>query len=503
MTKTVLAFLEAQAAQNGGRVLFEEENASVTFASAREGAMRVGQALCPQLQVGEPIVIFSEKSAVTPILYFGVLYAGCHYVPLDVEMPFARLKQMLDLVRPKLVLADKPYPALLEALAYSGSVLLYEDTWSQTPNEALLAKRQAAVLDTDPMCVIFTSGSSGTPKGILLPHRAVLDYITVFAETFGLNETNIYGNQAPLDYVAALRDIYLPLYTGAKTVLIPKGLFSMPQRLFEYVNVKGVNTLCWVASALSLCSEMGVFSVAGLPKVEKVFFTGSVMPSPQLRTWQQNLPGALFVNHYGPTEITASCTYAVLDHVVEPDEALSIGRPFDNTEILLITGDGRHAAPGERGEICVRGSCLALGYYNNPEKTAEAFVQNPLQPLYPEIIYKTGDIGSFNPDGTLNFHGRRDFQVKHMGHRIELSEIEAEAAAVAGVQSCACLYRQEKQQLWLFYTGPATSKDIALHLRANLPAFMVPRKFSQLQAMPLSPNGKYDLNALKALMGAV
>ena len=224
------------------------------------------------------------------------------------------------------------------------------------------------------------------------------------------------------------------------------------------------------------------------------------MPSQQLRIWQQNLPGALFVNHYGPTEITASCTYYVLDHVVEPDEVLPIGVPFDNTEILLVTDEGRRAAPGERGEICVRGTCLALGYYNNPGKTAEAFVLNPLQPVYPEIIYRTGDIGSFNPDGNLNFHGRIDFQVKHMGHRIELGEIETVASAVTGIHSCACLYQQEKSQLHLFYTGTATTKDIAIYLREQLPAYMVPHKFIQLSDMPLNPNGKYDRNALRDMI---
>jgi acyl-CoA synthetase (AMP-forming)/AMP-acid ligase II len=206
----------------------------------------------------------------------------------------------------------------------------------------------------------------------------------------------------------------------------------------------------------------------------------------------------MFVNQYGPTEATASCTYHVIRSKVEEDTVLPIGSPYKHYSVMLLKEDNTLAADGEVGEICVKGPCLALGYYRNAEKTAESFMQNPLNDKYRELIYKTGDLGSFNADGELMFHGRKDRQIKHMGHRIELEEIEGAAKRVDGVRTCCSLYQKEKELLYLFYTGDAAPKEITLFFRAQMPAFMVPRKIVQLDEMPALPNGKTDMNALKA-----
>jgi acyl-coenzyme A synthetase/AMP-(fatty) acid ligase len=224
------------------------------------------------------------------------------------------------------------------------------------------------------------------------------------------------------------------------------------------------------------------------------------MPCKHLRVWQENLPNALFVNHYGPTEITASCTYYIVRDKVSAEDVLPIGVPFANTDILLLDESGAAVPDGETGEICVRGAGLALGYYKDPERTAGSFVPNPLQELYEERIYKTGDMGSRMPDGNLAFHGRKDFQIKHMGHRIELSEIEGVATAMESVQSCCCLYHPEKETIWLFYTGKADNRGLSLFLRERLPSYMIPRKFVKLGEMPKTFIGKIDMEKLRAAM---
>ena len=222
------------------------------------------------------------------------------------------------------------------------------------------------------------------------------------------------------------------------------------------------------------------------------------MPCKYLKIWQQNLPDVLYVNQYGPTEATASCTYYIVNEQVDDDTVLPIGEPYENYTVTLLNEDGTATKPGEIGEICVSGPILALGYYGNPEKTAESFIQNPLNQNYRELIYKTGDLGSFDPDGILEFHGRKDRQIKHMGHRIELGEIEETAKQVEGVLDCCSLYYKEKEQLYLFYTGEATSKDIVIHFRKVLPGFMSPRKLINLEALPTLPNGKTDMQTLKS-----
>ena len=322
-------------------------------------------------------------------------------------------------------------------------------------------------------------------------------YIEDYAGVMGIVREDVLGNQSPLDYIAAVRDIYLPLRFGATTAIIPKELFMSPERLFEYMNDKGVTAVGWSVSALTVPAALGAFECSVPQHLRKVCFSGSVMPCSCLRQWQLALPQARFVNQYGPTEATASCTYYVVPGLVEDTDVLPIGKPYPHYEVFLLSERNEAVPDGEIGEICVKGPILALGYYNSREKTAESFLQNPLNRAYDERIYKTGDLGHFAPDGNLMFHGRKDRQVKHLGHRVELGEIDLAAAKVSGVEEACALYDQEHEQIWLFYTGAdVTKRDIAVALRADLPGFMVPRKIEQLEAMPRLDNGKTDMRAL-------
>ncbi|MCL2110672.1 MAG: amino acid adenylation domain-containing protein [Clostridiales bacterium] len=485
-----------------GRVAYQDGNGGVTFSQVADEARRIGSLLCRYAQRGQPVIVIAHKHIFVPSLYMGVAYAGCFYIPLAADLPSHRLKTIMSIVNAGVILTDGQCDELIASLEFEGQVVSSADAKAYPIDKDELGLRANQRLDTDPLYVLFTSGSSGLPKGVITPHRAVIDYINVFAQTFGITEKDVLGNQAPLDYVAAIRDIFLPMNTGAKTVLIPKTLFSMPHKLFEYVNENKITTLCWVASALALCSELNVFDETRLDTVRKVIFTGSVLPNKHLRVWQKNMPGVMFANHYGPTEITASCTYYIVDREFSDSEAIPIGVPFKNTDVLLLDEDGVQVGAGGRGEICVRGSSLALGYYRNPEKTKEAFVKNPSQKNYDEVIYKTGDIGSWSDDGNLMFHGRMDFQIKHMGHRVELGEIEAAADSMEQITSSCCLYHQEKEQIWLFYAGETGDRELAIYLRERLPSYMVPRKFAKLDAMPKSFNGKIDMAALREMMEA-
>ena len=232
-------------------------------------------------------------------------------------------------------------------------------------------------------------------------------------------------------------------------------------------------------------------------------FSGEVMPVKHLNKWKKFLPDAMYVNLFGPTEITCNCTYYILDREFEKGDVIPAGIAFPNEEVFLLDDEDRLVtAPGKLGEICVCGTCLALGYYNNPEKTAEAFVQNPLNRSWQQTMYRTGDLGKYDEDGLLVYVSRKDFQVKHMGHRIELGEIESAAMESEELSRACCIYDQEKSKLLLFYTGSIEKEALQALLAEKLPPFMHPNVSMRVEEMPMTKNGKIDRAALMQLYAA-
>ncbi len=323
-------------------------------------------------------------------------------------------------------------------------------------------------------------------------HRAVIDYIEAFCDVMGFDEHTVFGNQTPLYFDAWLKEIIPTLKYGASTHLIPKRLFTSPLRLVEYLNERKINTLCWVVSALTLISSLRTFEKVTPAYVKTVAFASEVFPIRQLNIWRKALPDARFLNLYGPTETTGICCYYEVDREFSEDEVLPIGKPFRNTEILLLD---ENDLPGNRGEICIRGTRLTLGYYRDSERTRTSFAQNPLHDLYPESIYHTGDLGRINDRGELVFLGRKDNQIKHMGHRIELGEIEAAALVLDGIFAACCVYSGKK--IHLYYTGTASYGSLLLWMKQRLPRYMIPQVMQPLEVMPLTPNGKIDRNFLR------
>ena len=332
-------------------------------------------------------------------------------------------------------------------------------------------------------------------------HRSVLDYMEQLSETLGFDENTVFGSQTPLYFDACLKELYSTVKFGATTYLIPKRLFSIPVALVEYLNEHRINTVCWVVSALTMISAFGTFDIVKPRYLRTIAFGSEVFPAKQLRLWRQALPEASFTNLYGPTEGTGMCCYYHVDREFEAGEPIPIGRPFPNREILLLTEDGRLAAPGEDGEICIRGTSLTLGYYNDPQRTAASFVQNPLQTAYPELIYKTGDIGRYNERGELVFVSRKDYQIKHMGHRVELGEIEVNVGLVAGVRMAACVYDAQRGKIVLYYVGDIAEGDLTAALKTSLPRYMLPNRLVRLERLPLTANGKIDRVALRQTAG--
>ena len=499
MQTSVLGWLDNTAERYAGKTVFADEDRKITFSEFNNYTKSIGTYIARLVSGNAPVVVMSGRHVLTPASFLGVVRAGCFYAPMDATMPLSRLNSILGVIKSDFMLVDKEHLETAKKLDFSGKIIIIDDIISTIPDENLLNKARAGLTEISPLYVIFTSGSTGVPKGVITSHHSLMCYIDAVCKVLDINESDVLGNQSPLDYIAAVRDIYLPLKTGASTVIIPKNEFSMPTELFETLNKNRVTALCWSVAGIELPAKLGAFDCIKPEYLKKVCFSGSVMPCKYLKIWQENLPNVLYVNQYGPTEATASCTYYVVDEKVDDDTVLPIGTPYENYSIILLNEDGTETAEGEIGEICVKGPILALGYYGDLERTNESFIQNPLNKNYCELIYKTGDLGSLREDGLLMFHGRKDRQIKHMGHRIELGEIEETAKQIDGLGECCALYNKEKEHLYLFYTGDVTSKEIVLHFRKVLPAFMVPRKLVALEELPKLPNGKLDMQSMKAM----
>lgn len=501
MKKNVLDWLEETANSYSEKIAYESAEKAITFNEVMNFSKKIGSMLIDVNNSTKPIAVFLGKDISTIYTFFGVVYSGRAYAPLDTTLPEARIVKILQTLQPDIVITDEnnieKISGYCKKINEGIIILTVDNLLDASIDENKLSYVRNNMVETDPLYIIFTSGSSGIPKGVVTSHHSLMCYIQAYTEMMKIDETDRLGNQSPLDYIAAIRDIYIPIYKGAYSYLIPKNYFMQPEKLSNLLNSKNISTLGWSTSAITVLTSLGILDNDELNTIRKVCFSGSVMPGAVLRKWQEKYPDISFVNQYGPTEATASCTYYLIDHIVDEDENIPIGIPYNNYKIYLINEDGKLVNNGELGEICVSGPSLALGYYNNLEKTHADFTQNPLNNKYEERIYWTGDLGRYREDGMLEFRGRKDRQIKHMGHRVEMDEIESAAMSIDNIDECAVLYDYERESLCLFYTGKSTTRDITVQLRKSLPGFMIPRKIINLQQIPKLPNGKVDMVTLK------
>lgn len=373
---------------------------------------RGGSFLAFRTMPRRPVAFYLEKSVSAFAAMLGTVYAGCCYSVLDTRQPAARTLQVLDTLTPAFLVTDEAHACAAAALGYSGQIIRLDDLLAAPADAALLANRRRQAVDVDPLYINFTSGSTGVPKGVTVSHRSVLDFIPQFAEIFGITQNDILGNQAPFDFDVSSKTCTRHCTRGLRCRSSRALISVSPQNSWTIWQTMRSPYLVWAVSAMCFVSIMNGFSYRIPSHVRQVLFSGEVMPIKHLMKWKSALPHARFVNLYGPTEITCNCTYAILpDRDFAPDEALPIGRAFPNEKVFLLDeNDALVTVPGQAGEICVSGTALALGYYADPVRTAQAFTQNPLNTNWYERIYRTGDLARYDESGSLYYIGRRDFQ---------------------------------------------------------------------------------------------
>ena len=525
MNHAVTMLLEQTAERFPERTALADENGSVTYREYRNNACIIAKYIQTFMTGGEvkrPIAVLIDRNIQSIIAFMGIAYSGNFYVPLDMTMPGERIRVILKELQPAGMIDCRGISGGQEAGSdlYTGRTVSYGQILSeQIPGDlgsdeegdragAMTRAPECALrmIDTDPLYAIFTSGSTGIPKGVLVSHRSVLDLLDAFAEVFSFDENTVFGNQAPFDFDVSVKDIYNALKCGGRVEVIPKRMFVRPNLLLPYLAERKVNTLIWAVSAVRIVSQFNALDEVKTDTpldLRYVMFSGEVMPVKALNYFMGRMPQTVFVNLYGPTEITCNCTYKIIDHMYAPQEVLPAGKAFPNTRILLLRENGEEIRePGVTGEICVEGSSLALGYYHAPDKTAESFCQHPAHDLYPNRIYRTGDLGYLDENGDLYFASRKDHQIKHMGHRIELGEIEAALNAIEWVDVSCCLYDAAKEKIICFYQAEEENrKAIVRALSEKLPKYMWPNRYVHMENMPLNAHGKIDRKALETAAG--
>jgi D-alanine--poly(phosphoribitol) ligase subunit 1 len=458
-------------------------------------------------EIHQPIAVFLPKCAATIVADLGILYSGNCYANLDLKSPPERLKAILQNLGARLILTSAAPAATLRGIGVPEDQLLLVETAMTAEmihDNAALLTRLDQVIDTDPLCIIHTSGSTGIPKGVALNHRGTIDFMDWVFQRLGLDGSEIIGSLSPFYFDIYTLELYLCLARGATLVIIPEHCAIFPAKLLDFMAAQAISFIFWVPKIMVNIANQDLLAKWKLEALRKVFFAGEIFPTKHLNYWRRHLPGALFVNLYGPIEISVDCTYFVVDREMADDEKLPIGFPCRNTDVLILNEQNHPAQVDEPGELCVRGSSLALGYWNNPERTAQAFVQNPLNPHFPELIYRTGDLVYRNARGEIMFIGRKDFQIKHLGYRIELGEIEHAALQVDSLRNACVVYHHGRKEIALFFESDQdiTSAFIRERLGAFLPKYMLPTVFHRMEQLPRNPNGKIDRKRLVESEGA-
>ena len=491
MLKSVLDYLERSAQRYPDKTAVVDIHKSYTYSELLEGALSVGAYLLEKgLEPNQPVVVLLEKEVDAFPAFWGITYAGGIYAPIDAHAPEARLKLIVDVLQPAYILTKPELKEKAEALVEPGKVLMLQDAMAHLRNDAELLQIQRKRIDTDPLYIICTSGSTGVPKGVVISHRAVIDFVEESSEVMEFSENEVFANQAPFYFDASVPDLYCTIRNGATLHIIPEEWFSFPIQVLEYLREQEVNAIFWVPTSLIVAANLRALREVDVTCLKKIMFCGEVMPVKQYNMWKKAVPDAKYVNYYGPSETTYASTYYVIDREFTNDQVLPIGNAAINTGVLILDEEDKLCKDGEVGELCIRGSGVALGYYNNPEKTAAAFVQNPLNPQYSDIMYRTGDLVKVNEYGEIEYVGRKDFQIKHMGYRIELGEIESAAMACSGIQRVCCVYGNNR--IRMFYEGDMEEVQLKEQLKDRLPDYMVPEKLSKMEQLPLNANGKID-----------
>ncbi|KAA6227443.1 amino acid adenylation domain-containing protein [Campylobacter sp. LR185c] len=495
MITNVNDFLEKSVKKFPNKIAFEELDKSISYKDFNETSKKVASKIIDIINCDfqRGVLIILPKGIDCLLSFFGVVKSGNFYTLLDKKTPKQRIEQVIEILKPKLLITFKDFP-----YSFDLPTIFTQDFKDYDINEEGLKLAKQRHIDTNLLYVFFTSGSTGIPKGVSIAHKSVIDYTFWVCETFKISKKDSFLNQSPFYFDNSILDIFSSIKMGACLHIVPTSLFAFPNKILQYIEDKRISTIFWVPSVLIYFANTNALNYFKLKSLKRVLFAAEIMPNKQLNIWRKFLPRTLFANLYGPTELTDICCYYVVDREFKDDELLPIGKACKNVELLVFDEDYKLITkPFVKGELLVRGTSLSLGYYNDEKRSKEAFIQNPLHNNFLDLCYKTGDIVAYNERGELLCYGRKDFQIKFMGHRIELGEIEIMLSSHHDIKNSACIFKNDC--IYGFYES---SKELNLKdfLRDKLPIYMIPRQFIRVEKFSLNANSKIDKKALNELV---
>lgn len=496
MAINLIDYLDESTKKFPDKLAISDERTELTFSELRKQVMAVASYIINIAKFkNKPIAVEVDRCTESVVMFLGVLYSGNFYVPVDNKMPEDRVNIILKDINPFLCLDIKEKSFFNKFNVKRAS---YEVIKNYEIDEGALNIIRENIIDIDPCYVMYTSGSTGVPKGVIISHRMVMDFADFLSNTFGINENDILANQAPFYFDCSVKCISQMLRNGCTMYIMRPMYFMFPIRAIEFFNEKKVTTLLWATSGLNILSSSGVFEKLRPETVNKVFFSGEMLYAKDYLLWKEACSDkAMFVNLYGPTEVTVDCTYYIINREFDKEDVIPIGRACSNMNVYLLDENDELVKGNEIGEICARGTGISYGYYNSFEKTEECFVQNPFISNYRDIIYRTGDLGKYNEYGEIVYVSRKDNQIKHKGNRIELGEIETSVMAMDGVKEAVVFYDDKNKKIILVCNTELDKSLILNYLKGKVPKYMLPDEIFIFEKLPYNRNGKIDRAQIK------
>lgn len=507
MKINLIELFEESVSRAPQKIAVIDKDREISFSDLRRQAMALANIIINGNALrNKPIAVFLDKSIESVFSDLGIIYSGNFYMNLDVKTPAERISNIMKLVEPiSIISTSKQIQSIVDIIPVQTNVILLDEVILEiTFDETYVLSRASMTIDTDPSCIINTSGSTGTPKGVVLNHKSFFDFTEWAVDTFKFGDDLVMGSLSPIVFDIYSFELCMMMAKSATLVVLPAHKAIFPAEILNLLEQHKVNFLFWVPSIMVNIANKNLLATFKLESLETIWFAGEVFPTKQFNYWYHHLPHVTFANLYGPIEITLDCTYYIIDKDIPDEEPLPIGRPCRNTDILILDGEGKAVTgPNIEGELCVRGTSLAMGYYNDLEKTKQAFVQNPLNKSYPELIYRTGDVVCYNDDGLIMFKGRRDNIVKHMGYRTDLGEIEHVIINTLKLVRNGCVvYNQRNKEITLFYEAEQeiSSSDFRKEIGQILPRYMIPAVYHYQDLLQRNTNGKIDRLYYKKLV---